>query len=83
MDQGFEASVPSGYLLALRLIRPAEFHMTTGVVVSMNDETTWKTVNRRHPLKSTDDLLMIGDRDQFAEAVYAAAVETGALVGAV
>jgi hypothetical protein len=83
MDQGFEASVPSGYLLALRLIQPAEFHMSTGVVVSMNDEATWETANRRHPLKSTDDLLVISDRDRLAEAVYAAAVETGALVGAV
>ncbi len=35
----------------LRLIRPAEFHMTTGVVVSMNDEATWEAANRRHPLK--------------------------------
>ena len=83
MDQGFEASVPSGYLLALRLIRPAEFHMTTGVVVSMNDEATWEAANRRHPLKSSHGLLVIGDRDRLAEAVYAAAVETGALVGAV
>ena len=83
MDQGFEASAPSGYLLALRLIQPAEFHMTTGVVVSMNDETTWEAVNRRHPLKRTDDLLVISDRDQLAEAVYTAAVETGALVGAI
>ncbi len=83
MDQGFEASAPSGYLLALRLIQPAEFHMTTGVVVSMNDETTWEAVNRRHPLKRTDDLLVISDRDQLAEAVYTAAVETGAVVGAI
>jgi hypothetical protein len=80
MDQGFEASAPSGYLLALRLIQPAEFHMTTGVVVSMNDEMTWEAVNRRHPLKRTDDLLVISDRDQLAEAVYTAAVETGAVV---
>ncbi len=57
--------------------------MTTGVVVSMNDETTWEAVNRRHPLKRTDDLLVISDRDQLAEAVYTAAVETGALVGAI
>ena len=83
MDQGFEASAPSGYLLALRLIQPAEFHMTTGVVVSMNDETIWEAVNRRHPLKRTDDLLVISDRDQLAEAVYTAAVETGAVVGAI
>jgi len=39
--------------------------------------------NRRHPLKRTDDLLVISDRDQLAEAVYTAAVETGALVGAI
>ncbi len=83
MDQGFEASVRPGYLLAFRLIRPAEFHMTTGVVVSMNDDATWEAANRRHPLKSTDDLLVISDRDRLAEAVYAAAVETDALVGAV
>ncbi len=83
MEQGFEASVPSGYLLALRLIRLGEFHMTTGVVVSMNDEATWEAANRRHPLKSTDDLLVISDRDQLAEAVYTAAVETGAVVGAI
>ena len=83
MDQGFEASVPPGYLLALRLIQPAEFHMTTGVVVSMNDEATWEAANRRHPLKRSDDLLVISNRDQLAEAVYAAAVETGALAGSV
>jgi len=49
----------------------------------MNDETTWEAVNRRHPLKRTDDLLVISDRDQLAEAVYTAAVETGAVVGAI
>ncbi len=32
MDQGVEASVPSGYQLGLRLFQPAEFYMTTGVV---------------------------------------------------
>ncbi len=80
MDQGFEATVPSGYLLALRLIQPAEFHMTTGVVAWMSDEMTWEAVNRRHPLKRTDGLLVISDRDQLAEAVYTAAVETDAVV---
>jgi hypothetical protein len=49
----------------------------------MNDETTWEAVNRRHPLKRTDDLLVIRDRDLLAEAVFTAAVETGALVGAI
>ena len=42
-----------------------------------------EAANRRHPLKSTDDLLVISDRDRLAEAVYAAAVETGALAGSV
>jgi hypothetical protein len=83
MDQGVEASVPPGYQLALRLFRPDEFHMTTGVVVSMDDEATWEALNRRHRLARTDDLLVISDHDEFAEAVYAAAVETGAIVGAV
>jgi hypothetical protein len=81
MDRGCEASAPPGCLLALRLIQPAEFHMTTGVVVSMNDETIWGAVNRRHRLTSVDGLLVIDDRDLLAETVYAAAVETGALAG--
>jgi hypothetical protein len=83
MDQGFEASVPPGYQLALRLFEPDEFQMTTGVVVSMNDEAIWEAVNRRCPLTRNDDLLVIRDHNDIAEAVYAAAVETGAIVGAV
>jgi hypothetical protein len=80
MDQGFEASVPPGYQLALRLFEPDEFQMTTGVVVSMNDEATWEAVNRRCQLTRNDDLLVISDHNDIAEAVYAAAVETGAIV---
>jgi hypothetical protein len=83
MDQGFEASVSPGHMVALRLIRPAEFHMTTGVVVSMDDERTWKSVNQRHRITNKDGHLEISDRDQLAGAIYAAAVETGALAGAV
>ncbi len=55
--------------------------MTTGVVVLMNDDAMWAAVRRRHPLKRVDDLLLVGDRDRLTEAVYAAAVETGALAG--
>jgi hypothetical protein len=81
MDLGLEASLRSGRQLALRLVQPAEFHMTTGVIVSMNEAATWNAVDRRHRLTDAGDLLVIGDRDRFAEAVYAAAVETAALVG--
>lgn len=56
--------------------------MTTGVVVSMNEERTWKSADRRHRITKSDGHLEISDRDQLAEAIYAAAVETGALVGA-
>ena len=81
MDQGIEASVPPGYQLGLRLFRPAEFSMTTGVTVLMGD-ATWAAVRRRHPLERVGDRLAVGDRDLFVEAVYAAAVETGALARA-
>ena len=47
----------------------------------MSDDATWATLRRRHPLKRVDDLLVVGDRDRLTEAVYAAAVETGALAG--
>ncbi len=40
------------------------------------------TTQERQKEKPTDDLLVISDRDQLAEAVYMAAVETGAVVGA-
>ena len=41
------------------------------------------TTQDRQKERRTDDLLVIRDRDQLAEAVYTAAVETGALVGAI
>ena len=41
------------------------------------------TTQDRQKEKRTDDLLVISDRDQLAEAVYTAAVETGAVVGAI
>ena len=81
VDLGLEASVPLGHRLALRLFRPADFSMTTGVTVWMGD-ATWKAVRRRHPLGMAGDCFEVSDRDMFAEAVYAAAVETGALARA-
>ncbi len=54
--------------------------MSTGVVVSMSEAETWRAVDRRHRPTGADDLLVIGDRDQFIEAVYAAAVEPAARV---
>lgn len=84
MDLGFETSLSSGYQVAVRLFRPADFHITTGVAVSMERDEVWEAVEQRHPIHyDADDFLVIGDRDALAEAVYAAAVETGALVGLV
>ena len=49
----------------------------------MNGDAIWEAVERRHALESyDDDLLLVADRRKFAEAVYAAAVEMGALVEA-
>ncbi len=81
MDLGFEASMSLGYQVAIRLFQPADFHITTGVAVSMNSDAIWDAVEQRHALDSHgDDLLLVGDRDEFAEAIYAAAAEVGALV---
>ena len=41
------------------------------------------TTQDRQKEKQSDDLLAISDRDQLADAVYMAAVETGAVVGAI
>ena len=84
MDLGLEASMSPNNQIALRLFKPADFNITTGVVISMSGEAIWNAVERRHALESyDDDLLLVADRSKFAEAVYAAAVETGALVEAV
>jgi hypothetical protein len=41
------------------------------------------TTQDRQKEKRTDDLLAISDRDQLTDALYMAAVETGAVVGAI
>jgi hypothetical protein len=80
MDLGSEASLSPGHQVAFRLFQPGKFHMTTGVVASMNRDEVWEAVERRQSIRyDKDDLLVIGERDAFAEAVYATAIETGAL----
>jgi hypothetical protein len=84
MDIGFEASLTPGFQIATRLFHPGDFHMTTGVAVSMNGDAVWESLERRHPVRyDDDDLLVVEKRDALAIAVYVAAVECGALVGVI
>ena len=73
MDMGMELSAPKGIMLATRVIKPADFAMTTGVSVNMTD-AVWKAAEKAIGGTRTD-IVRHGDRDQFAEAVYRAGVK--------
>ena len=73
MDMGLELSAPKGITLATRVIKPADFAMTTGVSVNMTD-AVWKAVEKAFGGTRTD-ILRHADRDQLAEAVYRAGVK--------
>lgn len=74
MDMGLELSAPKGITLAARMIKPAEFAMTTGVSVNMTD-AVWAAVEKTIGGTRTD-IVRHDDRDQLAEAVYRAGVKT-------
>lgn len=73
MDMGLELSAPKGIMLAARVIKPAEFAMTTGVSVGMTDAVWRSVVNAIGGTRA--DIVRHDDRDQLAETVYRAGVK--------
>jgi hypothetical protein len=78
MDQGLELSVPKGIALAMRVIRSAEYSMTTGVSVRMTD-VVWNAVEMALGGSRTA-IVQHGDRDQLADAIYRAGVTAKAIL---
>jgi len=65
IDRSLEANAPPGLRIALRLIRPDAFWMTTGVLALLDDET-WKTLERRF----ADSNKVAPHPDQLAEFTF-------------
>ncbi|TNC95161.1 MAG: hypothetical protein FD119_2582 [Stygiobacter sp.] len=73
MDAGLELSAPKGITLAMRVIKPADFAMTTGVSIRMTD-AVWAAVEKTIG-GTRADIVRHGDRDQLVEAIYRAGVK--------
>jgi hypothetical protein len=78
MDAGLELSAPKGIALAMRVIRPADFAMTTGVSIRMTD-AVWAAVEKTIG-GTRADIVRHGSRDQLVEAVYRAGVKAKAVL---
>lgn len=65
MDRSLEASAPPGLRIALRLIQPDAFWMTTGLNALLDDET-WETLERRFAVSNK----AAPDPDQLAEFLF-------------
>lgn len=78
MDMGLELTAATGIMLAARVIKPADFIMTTGVSVNMTD-AVWKAVETSIGGTRTDIIRHAG-RDQLAEIIYRAGVKAKAVL---
>lgn len=68
VDRGLEASAYAGTEIALRVFRPEDFWMATGVAVVM-DRETWCELARLR-LADSEKLVTSADPQMLAEALY-------------
>jgi hypothetical protein len=76
MDESMEATAKPGLALASRLIKPAEFHTTTGAAVPM-DELLLLEVLRTLPPQLRDPAVFTARSDKFVAMVYEKAIAMG------
>lgn len=69
VDRGLEASAYAGAELALRLLRPDEFWITTGVAIAL-DEGLWRELENAGLICRKALPMPSLDRDALAEAIY-------------
>lgn len=69
MDRGLEASAHAGTELALRLLQPDDFWITTGVVVVV-DPKMWRQLEAESVISRRSLPTPSVNRDRLAEAVY-------------
>jgi hypothetical protein len=69
VDRSLEASAYAGTELTLRLFRPDEFWMTTGVAIAL-DEGLWRELESAGLIRRKALPTLSLDRDALAEAIY-------------
>jgi hypothetical protein len=69
VDRGLEASAHAGAELALRLLQPDDFWITTGVVVEV-DSAMWRELEAEGVISLRSSPMPSVNRDRLAEAVY-------------
>ena len=79
MDHGLEVSAEPDTDLALRLFRPDDFWMTTGVCVVIKGDDVWKLLQHQGLAVGNGELVEAGDRDQLATTIYRLALDPDAL----
>ena len=67
VDRGLESSAPEGLRMALRIIRPDDFWMTTGAQAIVTDEA-WAQIKKRFARKQNE----VPHPDQLAEFIFQA-----------
>ncbi|MFZ1414154.1 MAG: hypothetical protein WAS73_06190 [Defluviicoccus sp.] len=70
MDLGLERTAPRFLKVAMRLIQPLDFWMSTGVAVLMDDPRIWRVLERDHSIRLTKDKLVVPDRHLLAEIIF-------------
>ena len=75
MDRGLDASAEPGVELALRLFRPDDFWMTTGVCVVVEGDNVWQLLQREGLAVRKGALVAAGDRDRLATTIYRLAID--------
>ncbi|MCH8841859.1 MAG: hypothetical protein IID61_02675 [SAR324 cluster bacterium] len=76
MDESLEETAEEGTAVATRLFKPDEFHMTTGVLVPL-DEPLLSEVERVFPQRERNPNLAAGKNPRLIECVYKAAITSG------
>jgi hypothetical protein len=69
VDRGLEASAFAGVEVALRLFRPDEFWMTTGVAIQI-DKNVWRELETVGLIRRSALPLPSLDREALAETLY-------------
>ena len=78
VDEGFEQTMPDGAAFASRVIKPDDFHMTTGAAIPITREAM-EDVAAVFPTPALSD----GTNVKFIEAVYRAAIKHRLMDGVV
>ncbi len=77
MDRALEQTGYRLLRLATRLIQPADFWITTGVAVPLNDTRIWKVLERAYGIRRGDDRkIVVPDLEHLDEIMYTVAIAT-------